>query len=90
MEGIWPGPLSWRSALLTIYWIFLASVRLERLPLLRRRFGRLFHLWWPTSIQKQLLGQHRIYMRDCISCDCVRFGELGNHYFRAAIKTLEW
>ncbi len=35
-----------------------------------------------TALQEQLLRQHQIYIRDCMS-----FAELGDRYFRVAIKT---
>ncbi len=35
-----------------------------------------------TALQEQLLKRHRIYIRDCMS-----FAELGDRYFRVAIKT---
>ena len=35
-----------------------------------------------TALQEQLLRHHRIYIRDCIS-----FAELGDRYFRVAVKT---
>lgn len=36
-----------------------------------------------TQIQEYLLKQHKILIRDCIS-----FPELGDHYFRVAVRTL--
>lgn len=35
-----------------------------------------------TALQTVLLQRHRIYIRDCMS-----FAELGDHYFRVAVKT---
>ncbi len=35
-----------------------------------------------TALQLQLLQQHRVYIRDCVS-----FAELGDRYFRVAVKT---
>ncbi len=35
-----------------------------------------------TTLQEQLLKQHKIYIRDCMS-----FAELGDRYFRVALKT---
>jgi len=35
-----------------------------------------------TALQEQLLKQHKIYIRDCMS-----FAELGDRYFRVAVKT---
>lgn len=35
-----------------------------------------------TQLQEKLLQQHRIYIRDCLS-----FPELGNGYFRVAVRT---
>ncbi len=35
-----------------------------------------------TALQLQLLQRHNVYIRDCVS-----FAELGNRYFRVAVKT---
>ena len=37
-----------------------------------------------TELQRQLLLRHKIYIRDCMS-----FEDLGDRYFRVAVKTLE-
>lgn len=37
-----------------------------------------------TQLQRRLLQQHQILIRDCLS-----FPELGDHYFRVAVRTVE-
>jgi len=37
-----------------------------------------------TTLQVELLRRHQIYIRDCMS-----FDELGDRYFRVAVKTIE-